>query len=444
MDSARLKSALDHARRLGAADGEIIFSRGLSFGVQVHKGEVETFSSAEAVGAGVRLFTPDGRLGFAYATDVAGGLEAVVDAAWANAQGGDPDEHNGLPEASGSSSDDWLVEDFRQIPSEDKVLFAKELERLTLAADERIEQVQRAAYGDAVYEVLLVNTRGLERHFRNGNCSCSVSAKASSPGVDSEMGWEFDFARRFADLRPQWVAERCAEDATRLLGATPCPTGAVPVVLDNRIAVDFLEVIGPALMGSSVIKNKSLFAKLRGEAVASDKVTLVDQNDLRDGISPAPFDGEGTPAQRTAVMDRGVLKTFLHNAYTARRMGERSTGNASRAGFRSTPEVGATNFYLESGPHSPDDLFAAAGDGFFVTGAMGVHTADPISGDFSFGASGRRIEDGKLGRPVRGVTIAGNIKDVLLGVEAVGNDLRFFGAYGAPSLLVSRMMVSGV
>src|SRR5690606_4363076 len=152
VDSARLKSALDHARRLGAADSEIIFSRGLSFGVQVHKGEVETFSSAEAVGAGVRLFTPDGRLGFAYATDVAGGLEAVVGAAWANAQGGDPGEHNGLPEASGSSSDDWLVEDFRQIPSEDKVLFAKELERLTLAADERIEQVQRAAYGDAVYE----------------------------------------------------------------------------------------------------------------------------------------------------------------------------------------------------------------------------------------------------------------------------------------------------
>jgi PmbA protein len=239
------------------------------------------------------------------------------------------------------------------------------------------------------------------------------------------------------------VATGAAEDATSLLGGRPCATGAVPIVLDNYVAVQFLQVIGPALMANNVLKGKSLFAKNRGEAVASERVTLVDQNDLPNGLNRSPFDAEGAAAQRTLVVDKGVLRAFLHNAYTADKMGERSTANASRGGYRSTPEVGATNFYLEPGTVSQDDLVAAAGRGLFVTGAMGVHTADPISGDFSFGASGLLIEDGRLGRSVRGVTIAGNVRDVLRGIAAVGNDLRFFGAYGSPSWLVSQTMVSG-
>ncbi|MDX9974078.1 MAG: TldD/PmbA family protein, partial [FCB group bacterium] len=433
MDKADLQNGLHRAAALGAADAEIVLVRDADFSVDVSRGEVETFSLAEAIGVGARVFTPDRRMGFSYAADLAGSIDAVVEAAWQNALGSDPDEHNVLPEEAGVSEADWAEQDFAVVPSADKVAFARELERKALAADPRITVIQHARYGDSTYEVTLVNSRGLSRTYRNASCSCSVVAMAAAPDVDSETGWEFDHARQFANLRPDFVVQGAAEDATRLLGGRPCATGAVPVVLDNYVAVQFLQIIGPALMANNVLKGKSLFAKDRGELIASERVTLIDQNDLPNGINRSPFDAEGAPARRVVPVEKGVLQAFLHNSYTADKMGESTTANATRGGFRSTPEVGATNFYLDPGTQTQDDLLQAAGQGLFVTGAMGVHTADPISGDFSFGATGLLIENGQLGRPVRGVTIAGNMKDVLRGIVAVGNDLRFFGAYGSPS-----------
>jgi PmbA protein len=270
-----------------------------------------------------------------------------------------------------------------------------------------------------------------------------VTASAAQEGSDSEMGSEFDFGHTFDALRLDWVARQCADRAVQRLGGKPCPTGAVPVVLDNRVMTSFLQVIGPALMANNVLKGKSLFAGRVGERIASNAITLVDQNDLDTALSPAPFDGEGASAQRTVLVSNGVLGGYLHNAYTAHKMGETSTANAGRGGFRSPPEVGVTNAFIEPGVCSQEALLARAGDGLFVTQAMGVHMANPVSGDFSFGASGRLIERGVLGRPIRGVTIAGNVKDLLLNVTDAGNDLRFFGAYGAPSVLVSQLMVSG-
>lgn len=443
MDRTALQKGLDRARQLGAADAELVLVREADFRVEVSRGEVETFSLAESIGVGARLFTPDRRMGFAYATDVNGGLDGLIESAWQNALGSDPDEHNVLPDEAGEAEADWAEDDFGRIPSADKVAFARELEERTLAADPRITLVPRASYGDASYEVTLVNSRGLARSYRNASCSCSVSAVAGEPGSDGETGWEFDHARRFENLRADFVSTGAAKDATRLLGAKPCATRAMPVVLDNYVAVQFLQIIGSSLMASQVLKGKSLFASSRGEPIASDLVTLVDQNDLPEGLSRAPFDAEGAHARRTVVVERGVLRRFLHNAYTADKMGEETTANAVRGGFRSTPEVGATNFHLEPGAVSQDNLVETAGDGLLVTGAMGVHTANPVSGDFSFGANGLLIENGRLGRPVRGVTIAGNIRDVLKGIAAVGSDLRFFGAYGSPSWLVSQMMVSG-
>lgn len=442
MDRAALQKGLDFARKLGAVDADILLMRDAEFHVDVSRGDVETFSLAESIGVGVRVFTPDRRLGFAYGTDLNGSCDAIVEAAWQNAAGGDPDEHNVLPEEAVESESDWSEEDFSKIPSSDKVDFARDLEKRALAADNRIAQIQHARYGDSTYEAILVNSRGLTRAHRSSYCSCSVVAMALEPGHDGETGWEFDHARRYAALRPDFVARGAAEDAVRLLGGKPCGTGAVPVVLDNYVAVQFLQVIGPALKASQVLKGKSPFAERRGEAIASGIVSLYDQNDLSEGLSRSPFDAEGASARRVAVVEGGVLRRFLHNAYTADKMGEETTANAVR-GFRSTPEVGATNFYLEPGPPTQENLFESAGQGLFVTGAMGVHTADPISGDFSLGASGLLIENGKPGRPVRGVTIAGNVRDVLQGIAAVGNDLRFFGAYGSPSWLVGQMMVSG-
>jgi len=444
LDRTAIEKALDTALKRGAADAEIVVTRDTGLQISVAKSKVETLALSESIGAGVRVFTHDRRMGFAYTTSEES-IERTAEVACENALLTEPDEHNVLPEEAATSKDDWSEEDFAMIPVAEKVEFCRRLEQETLAADSRMTHVQDASYSDARGEFAIANSRGLFREFQNTQCSCWVLAAAAQPGVDPEMGWEFDATRTFAGLRREWAAGRCAESASRALGGTPCPTGGVPIVLDNYVATALLSVLAPALMAHNVLKGKSLFAASLDEAIASEHVTIIDQNDLDIGLNRSPFDAEGASAQSTVILDQGVLRGFLQNSYTAHKMGRTTTANAGRGGgFRGAPEVSASNCFIKAGPHSPEDLYAAAGAGLFVTDAMGMHTANPISGDFSFGVSGLTIEQGRLGRPVRGVTVAGNLKDLLRRISAVGNDLRFFGAYGAPSVLVSQLMVSGI
>lgn len=444
MDRLRLAQAIDTALHLGAAEAEILFAHGVDLEIEVARKQVETLVRSESIGAGVRVFTPDKRLGFAYTSADGEGIDRAVAAACENARINEPDEFNGLPDETAVSDDDWAEEDFAAIPVACKVDACRALEDRVLAADTRISHIQKTAYHDSRIEWTMVNSRGLFRSYRMAHASCSAIAAASQPGCDSEMGWEFDVARRFDALRWDWVGGACAARATRLLGGKPCAGGCMPVVFDPYVATQFLGVIGAAFMANNVLKGKSLFANRMGDAVASACVTIKDRNDLPDGINRAPFDAEGASAATTPVVEKGRLCGFLHNAYTARKMGVPTTANAIRGGgFRSTPEVGPSNAYLVPGESAPEALFAAAGKGLYVTEAMGVHTADPISGDFSFGVAGVAIENGQLAGPVRGVTLAGNIKDLLLGIAGIGCDLRFFGPYGAPSVLISGIMIAG-
>jgi len=443
-DEQRLKEALDKAQTLGADDAEAVLVRDATLDIDVVNSQVENLLLAEAIGIGLRLFTADRRMGFAYTTALDTGTALLAEQAWQNALANDPDPNNVLPEDVEVSRDDWREQDLSTIPAAEKIDFCRALESKTLAADKRITKIQEASYGDSRFEYTIMNSRGLVRAYQNAHCSCSVVAAASEPNVDDEMGWEFDFARTWAALRPDWVAQGCADRATRALGGKPCASGAMPVVLDRYVATQFLGVLGSAFMANNVLKGKSLFANSVGETIASDHVTLIDQNDLDAGYNRGPFDGEGVSAQTVVLIDAGVLRGFLHNTYTAQRMGQKSTANAGRGGaFRSVPEVGATNCYLKPGDVSPDNLIATADTGLWITNAMGIHTADPVSGDFSFGVAGLAIEHGGLAGPVRGVTVAGNIKDLLKDIRGVGNDLRFYGAYGSPSILLEKLMVSG-
>ena len=443
LDDTGVALALDAAAGLGAADAEVVLSRSVGLDVGVANGEVETFGVAESVGAGVRVFTSDRRMGFAYTSEVTDGLEALIRSAWENAQPGHPDEHNVLPDECAVSDEDWREQGFEDVRTEDKVGFARRLEERTLAADARMTRVRAAEYGEVSFESMIANSRGMKRRFRSAYCSCSVMAAAGGPGLDEESGWEFDLGRRLDELDLESVATQCADKAVRLLGARPCETRAMPVLLDNRIASAFLSVLCPAMLASSVLKGKSFLKGRVGEAVAGARVTVVDRNDDALGLNPRPFDGEGVSAQTTTLIDSGTLRGYLHNAYTAAKMGTATTANAVRAGHRSTPEVGASNCRLEPGGYTQEQLAGMMDAGLFVTAAMGVHTADPISGEFSFGAAGLTVEKGRFGRPVRGVTISGNLRDLFQKIQAVGNDLRFFSSCGAPSVLVGEMMVSG-
>jgi PmbA protein len=280
--------------------------------------------------------------------------------------------------------------------------------------------------------------------FERTGCWCVVVTLAEDGG-DTQTGFSFQVAHRVADLDPHGVAREAVERAARMLGAAKPETRRVPVVLDPFAASSFLGVLAGALSAEAAQKGRSLFADLVGQRVGAAPFTLVDDGRLLEGPAASPFDDEGVPTGRTELITGGVLNGFLHNTYTARRGGTTSTGNASRAGYRSTPGVGTTNFYVEPGPRSFAELLRDADGGVLIQDVSGVHSgANPISGEFSVGATGLRITGGELGEPIREMTIASTVPEMLRAIAAVGADLRFFSSVGTPSILIGEMTVAGV
>ena len=434
--------ALDAAR-----DGESVEAyaeEGRRTTVKARAGHVESLSFAEARGLGVRVLL-DGRQGYAYATDPSPEEAAgLVDQARANARLGERDQAYGLPPAARPEPLDGLFSDaLASMPTEAKVALALDLERATTSADPRVRKVEEAAYGDAVSRVAIASTEGLAAEYERTDCWCSAFAMAED-GDETQTGFDFRLGREVADLEPEAVAAAAAGRAARLLGATKPGTERLPVLLDPLAAGSFLGVLAGALSAEAVQKGRSLFAGREGEDVAAAVVSLVDDGRDLAGPAASPFDDEGVPTTATSLIDGGRLLAFLHNTTTARRGGTVSTGNAGRASYRSLPGVSPSNLFLRPGTESQAELLARAGRALYVQDVTGVHSgANPVSGEFSVGASGLRVEGGSLAEPLREMTIASTLIDMLKAVVAVGSDLRFGGVIGSPTILFGEMTVAG-
>jgi PmbA protein len=413
--------------------------------VRAHHGEVEGLTFAESRGVGVRLVTA-GRLGYAFAADPtkAEVLDAVARAR-ENAELASEDEFNALPGADGAAPIPSLFRaEQATLDTVRKVRVALDLEQRAVSADPRVSKVDQAEYGDAVSRIAVASTAGVRAEYSRTDCWAVVTALAEDGG-ETQTGWSFRIARELDELDWGTVAEESVERSTRLLGATKPASARVPVVLDRFAGSAFLGVLAGALSAESVQKQRSLFAGLLGQEVGSPLVTLTDDGRSVDGPAAAPFDDEGVPTERTELISAGTLTAFLHNTYTARRGGTVSTGNARRPGYRSPPGVGTSNFFIEPGTSTVQDILRRADGGVLIQDVSGVHSgANPISGTFSVGATGLRIGGGELGQPLREMTIASTVPEMLRGVAAVGDDLRFFSAVGVPTLLLAEMTVAGV
>lgn len=415
--------------------------------VKARRGEVDALSRAESRGVGVRVLV-DGRLGYAWAADPdPGEAAALLVAARESAGYAGPDEANVLPEPAEAEPLPGLFRaEQASLDPEQKVRLALDLERAAVSSDPAVTKVEEVMYGDAVSRAAIASTRGVGSAYERTDCWCVVSALAERDG-EVQTGFSFRLAREMDELAWKEAAEEAARRGARLLGSRKPATERLPVVLDPWAAASFLGVLARALSAEEVQKGRSLLADLTGQRVASEVVTLVDDGRLLGGPSAAPVDDEGVPTARTAVMEAGTLRSFLHNTATARRGGASSTGNASRPSYRGIPGVAPSNLFLEPGADGPDAILRKAGRAVYVQEVSGVHSgANPISGEFSVGATGLRVEDGGLGEPLREMTIASTIPEVLQRIEAVGSDLRFFpggGALGTPTLLVGEMTVAG-
>jgi PmbA protein len=415
--------------------------------VKAYDGDVESLSSARTRGVGIRLVS-DERVGYAYTADLSEeALAEALEEARANARFATPDEANVLPGGSELGALEGLYDPaFEAVGVERKVELAVALEQATRSAAPEIKGVDSAQYGDGVRTAAIASTTGVRGAYRRADAWLAVEALAQAGGVTT-AAYGLDIAKLPDLLDVEAAAREAATRAVRLLGGRKPASAKVPVVLDPFATASLLEVLGAALTADSVQRGRSMFAGRVGDAIAAGDVTLVDDGRRVDGLAAAPWDGEGVATGRTVLVEDGVLRRFMHNAYTAAKDRVASTGNASRAGFKSPPGVSPTNLFLEPGDEPADAILRRAGTGFYCQQIMGVHSgANPISGDFSVGAAGLMIRDGELAEPVREASIASTIPDLLTGIAAVGSDLRFLpvgGATGGTTLLLDAMTLSG-
>jgi len=411
------------------------------------RGEIEGLTFAESRGVGVRLIA-GGRLGYAYAADpTPDEVREAVRRARENAALAERDEFNVLAApAAAAPIAELYREDQANIPTDRKVALALDLERRAISIDARASKIDAAQIGDAVSRVAIASTTGVQAEYARTDAWC-VAVSLAVESDETQTGFSFAIGRGIDDLGWEAIADEAVRRAVRMLGATKPPTAKVPIVLDQFAAMSFLGVLAGALSAEAVLKQRSLFASMVGQQVGSELFTLVDDGTITIGPAASPFDDEGVPTGRTELFTRGTLNGFLHNTYTAARTGggTRSSGNAKRGGYKSTPGVGTSNFYLDAGELSFEELLAKAEGGVLIQDVSGVHSgANPISGEFSVGATGLRIAGGALGEPLREMTVASTLPEMLAGITGVGSDLRFFSSVGTPSVLFGEMTLAGV
>ena len=444
--AAAAARAVEAAGAAGATDAEAWAEETRSRNVRVYDGAVESLSDAGGRGIGVRAFL-DGRSGYAYGTDLSDdGIASLASAARENAAVADSDEHGGLPEQTGAADVEGLhSEELRRWETDRIVELALEVERAARSR-EGVSQVETTVYSDSDATVALANSRGFGGAY-SATQAWAYSSAFAGEGADLMTGLGVDLARDPAALDPAAIGAEAADRALALAGARQPESRRCAVVLDPFVAASFVGFIGGMLSADAVQRGRSLFADREGDEIAGQALRVADDATDPGGPGSAPFDGEGSAARRTPLIEDGRLLTFLFDSRTARKAGRETTANASRGSYRAPPGVGTSNLLVEPGERSADELVSGAGDGLYVTDVAGLHSGvNPVSGTFSVGASGRLIEGGELGPPVREITIASDLVSMLRAVEAVGSEARwvpFGGSVKAPPLLISEMAVSG-
>ncbi|MHB8872156.1 MAG: TldD/PmbA family protein [Myxococcaceae bacterium] len=442
------KRLVGRARKRGADQAEAFVEAGRDASCRVRDGEIEDLSQATSKGVGVRVFWKK-RMGFAYTSDFSpASLDELVDRAVALAKSAAPNPLNGLPnrkELAGASArrdggglfDDQVA----SLPPDWKIHAALEMEKAGKAVDKRITTFESVGAGETVSEAFLASSEGFAGEQR-GTVAYLYAVPVASDGQQLQTSYWVDTKRFLSDLEtPESVGREAARRAVRMLGAKKVRSQKVPVVFDPLMAASFVGGIAAAANGDAVFKKSSFFAPLLGKRVGGALLTVVDDGLLERGLGSGPFDGEGVATRRTAIIEQGVLKSFLYDCFTARKARAASTGNASR-GYRSMPSIGTSNLYLQAGAQKPEDIVRGVKSGLYVTAMLG-HGLNVVTGEYSRGATGLWIENGELAYPVQEITVAGNMLEMLKGIDAVGDDLTFRGQTAAPTIRFAELTVSG-
>ncbi|MEW6118002.1 MAG: TldD/PmbA family protein [Nitrospirota bacterium] len=444
MERAFALKLMELALRKGADEAEVYAKRSKSLGIEVKGQKIDTLESSTTVGYCIRVIKAK-RLGFSYSTDP-DEMDRVAEAAVEAAEYTEPDESLGLPSHGKPSEVAIFDTAISSLPEQDAIDRVMLIEKTAFDEDRRIRRVRKAAGYFGASDTYIVNSKGVDIHYASTGCSAQITVIAEEDG-ESQMGWDYEGSRFLQDLSFERVGRKGARRALQLLGAKKITPLRGFVLLDNSIASEFLGIFATAISSESVQKKKSMLAGKKGAQVASAGINIIDSGLLAGRLGSKPVDDEGVPTSSKVLIERGVLNGYLYNTYTARKDGVSSTGNAVRGGAAGLPLVGPTNLYCEpAGPEYLSDfssLLKTIDRGLYVIETMGMHTANPISGEFSVGASGLWIEKGEIAYPVKEAVISGNILDLFKNISKVGDDLRFYGNIGSSSLLIEGVDISG-
>lgn len=430
----------------GADEAELYIRTKEGKSAEAKGGAMESIKASHDFGYAVRVFKGS-RTGFSYSTS-GEDFRDVVASALAAAGHTAEDAFLGLPRLPLTVLQAEIYDPgVSAISSEEAVKKAVEIEEAALKSDPRIRFIRNAIASFYSEEVFLVNSNGVAGCYGATAVTAHIMAVAEE-GRQTQVGWDFMGGRFLSDVSFSEVGRQAAGRALMMLGARTMTPMKAPVLIDRAIVAELLGVLASMLSAESAQKGKSLLKDRLGQQVINPNINIIDAGLLpraMGGIATRPFDDEGVMAERKNLIEKGVLKGFMHNTYTASKAGARSTGNAVKHALSSSPSVGPLNLYLEPADGKRagfGELLGMASKGFYVIEAMGMHTVNPVSGEFSVGVSGLMIEGGKLSDPVKEAVISGNILDLFGKIEAVGEDLRFYGSTGAPSLLFGPLEIS--
>jgi PmbA protein len=436
--------SVQRALDAGATAAEVTVMEGDEFSSAIRMREVESLKEAGSRAAGIRLLVGK-NVGSSYTSDLSPeGIATLVRGALALAKITSEDPFAGLPDPSdqGKYQPDLGLYDsaIEEMETEWKIAQAKRAEEVAFATDERIRNSEGASFDSYVGRRVFANSQGFIGSYRTSSCGLSVSPVAKQNGSMERDYW-YTSARSALKLEsPDDVGRRAAERAVRRLNPRKIATQKAPILFEPRTARSLLSDLFSAVNGGAIYRHASFLAGKLGEKIATESLTVIDDATLPGLFGSSPFDDEGVLSRRTVVVEKGVLKSYLLNSYTARKLGLKTTGNASR-GITGNAGVGPGNFFIEPGVQSPEAMLKNLRTGLYVTELIGGDT-NTVTGDYSSGAAGMWIENGELAYPVSEITIAGNMKQMLMDLQ-IASDLEFRGSVASPTLLIQEMMISG-
>ena len=437
---------VDRAMKAGATAADAIARDATEFSALVRLGEVETLKESGARALGLRLFVGK-RAASTHTSDFSReGIEQLVSNAITLARATSEDPDGGLPEAANlgalKQDLDLYYDDVYSLSTADRIDYARRAEAAAMSVDPRIVNSDGGSFDAATGYKVLANSLGFVGEYRRSYCSVSAVPIAQANGSAMQRDYWYSTSRTLQKLEsPEAVGRKAAERTLRRLGARKVATQKVPIVFDPMVSRSLIDHVFDAANGDAVYRHASYLAGKLGEKIAGDNITIIDDGTMTGRFGSSPFDGEGVPTRRTVVVERGVLKSYLLNTYTARKLKLQTTGNAAR-GLTGNPGIGSGNFYLEPGQNTPQEMIADIKSGLYVTEFLGFGV-NLVTGDFSRGASGLWIENGELTFPVEEITVAGNLKEMFRNVSLIGNDLEFRSSIAAPTLRIEGMTVAG-